>query len=130
MPAPSVATYSATAKVNANTSFRDLLDTGSTAALLRIRTSADALLIEIPLTDPCGTVNGTTGQLTLTFPGSPPNATATGTAAYGELCTSAGAVHLSLPAAAGTSAVSGQIVLNTLSIVSGAPVTVVSALIG
>lgn len=129
MPAPSVPTYSGTAKVNANTSFRDLLDSGA-AALIRIRTSADALLYEAPLNDPCGTVNGTTGQLTLTMPATPVNASATGTAAYVELCTSAGVVHLSAPVQAGTSAVSGFLVLNTLALVSGAPVSMVSMTIG
>jgi hypothetical protein len=127
MPAPTSATYSAAAKVAANTAFRDLLDSGA-AALLRIRDAADVLLVQFTLADPSGSVNGTTGVLTITPP-SATNAAASGTAAYAELCTSAGTVHLALPAQAGTAAVDGRIVLNTLALVSGAPVSIVSIVV-
>jgi hypothetical protein len=130
MPAPSVATYAAAALVAAHTSFRDLLDSGSGAGFVRVRSAADVLLAQIPMTDPCGTVNGTTGQLTITFSGPDTSADASGTAAYGELCNSDGTVYLSLPTQAGSSAVSGKLVLNTLTIVSGGPVEIVSATIG
>ena len=130
MPAPSVATYSAAALVAAHTSFRDLIDSGSGAGFVRVRSSADVLRAQVPLSDPCGTVNGTTGQLTLTASGPDTSADATGTAAYCEICDSDGDVHLALPAQVGTTAVSGKAVLNTLSIVVGAPVEVLSALVG
>lgn len=130
MPAPGSYTYSAAALVAAHTSFRDLIDSGSGAGFIRIRTSADLLLGQIPLTDPCGTVNGTTGQLTLTASGTDPSADQNGTAAYGEICDSDGDVHLALPAEAGTSPVSGKIVLNSLSITAGNPIELVSATIG
>jgi hypothetical protein len=130
MPAPGSATYSATALVNAHTSFRDLIDSGSGAGYVNIRDSSDVLLAVCPLEDPCGTVNGTTGQLTFAFDGRDESANATGTAAYAEFCDSDGDVHLALPAEAGTVAVSGKIVLNTLSIVSGGPVEILSATIG
>lgn len=130
MPAPSVATYSAAALVAAHTAFRDLIDSGSGAGLIRIRDSADVLLAEMTLADPCGTVNGATGQLTLTMPQSDASANASGTAAYGEICTSAGVAHLALPAQAGTSPVSGKIVLNTLTITSGQAVSILSVTIG
>lgn len=130
MTVPTVATYSAAALVAAHTSFRDLIDSGSGAGFLRIRNSADALLAQVPLNDPCGSVNGTTGQLTFSFSGRDESADATGTAAYGEFCDSDGDVHLALPAQAGTAAVSGKLVLNTLSIISGGPVEVLSATIG
>lgn len=127
MAVPSVATYSAAALVAAHTSFRDLIDSGS-AGILRIRDSADVLLASVPMSDPCGTVNGTTGQLTFSFSGT--GTAAAGTAAYGEFCTSAGVAHLSLPCEAGTVAVSGKLVLNTLTLVDGGPVEIVSATIG
>lgn len=129
MPAPSVATYSVEAKVGAHTFFLNLLDTGSNG-LIRIRSAADVLLAEIQMTDPAGTVDGGTGQLTITTTGPDTSANATGTAAYGELCESDGTVHLALPAQAGTAAVAGKIVLNTLSIVAGTPVTVITTTIG
>lgn len=130
MAVPTVATYSAAALVAANTSFKDLIDAGAGAGSIKIRDAADVLLATIPLADPCGSVNGTTGQLTLTMNGRDESADASGTAAYAEFCDVAGAVHLALPAQAGSSAVSGKIVLNTLTVVAGGPVEVISATIG
>ena len=129
MPAPSSATYSAAALVAAHTSFKDLIDAG-TAGSIKIRDSSDVLLAQIPLSDPCGSVNGTTGQLTFSIAGPDTSADATGTAAYGEFCDSDGLVHLSLPTQVGGVAVSGKLVLNTLSIVAGGPVAILSAIIG
>ena len=130
MPAPSSATYSAAALIAAHTALRDLIDSGSGAGFVRIRSAADVLLAQVPLSDPCGTVNGTTGQLAFSISGPDTSADASGTAAYAEFCDSSGTVHLSLPAQAGTVAVSGKIVLNTLSIIAGGPVGVVTATIG
>ena len=130
MAVPSVATYSAAALIAAHTSFRDLIDSGSAAGFVRIRDSADVLLAQIPLSDPCGTVSGTTGQLTFSVAGPDTSADASGTAAYGEFCDSDGDVHLALPAQAGTSAVSGKIVLNVLAVVAGSPFYLLSATIG
>lgn len=129
MPAPSVATYSAQAKIDAHTAFLALVDAG-TAGSIKTYDNSDVLLVTHTLTDPAGTVNGTTGQLTLTTAATTVNAAASGTAAYSNVCSSAGTVHLSIPAQQGTVAVSGKIVFNTLTIVSGQPVQILSALIG
>lgn len=128
MAVPATATYSAQAKIDAHTAFLALIDAG-TAGSIKIRNSSDALLCTTTLTDPAGTVNGSTGQLTITQ-ASTANASATGTAAYAEICDSAGTVHLAIPAQQGTAAVSGKIVLNTLSLVSGGPVQILSCTIG
>lgn len=130
MPAPSTYEYSAAALVAAHTSFRDLIDSGTGAGSIKVRDNSDVLLATIPLSDPCGSVNGTTGQLTFSIAARDESADATGTAAYAQFCDSDGDVHLALPAQAGTSAVSGKIVLNTLSIVAGGPVEVLSAVVG
>ncbi len=130
MAVPTVATYSAAALIAAHTSFRDLIDSGSAAGFVRIRDSSDVLLAQVPLDDPCGSVNGTTGQLTFAFDGRDESANASGTAAYAEFCDSDGDVHLALPAQAGSTAVAGKIVLNTLTIVSGGPVEILSATVG
>lgn len=129
MPAPSVATYSAAAKITAHTGFLGLVDAG-TAGSIRIRSAADVLLAESALTYPGGTVDGMTGQLTLTPAASETAAVATGLAAYAEVCASDGTVHLALPAVDGTQAAAGSVVLNTLTIVAGAPVAILSATIG
>ena len=130
MAVPTVATYSAASLVAAHTAFKNLIDAGSAAGSIKIRDAADVLLAQIPLTDPCGTVHGTTGQLTITMSGRDESANNSGTAAYGEFCDSDGLVHLSLPAQAGTAAVSGKIVINTLNIVANGPVEVLSAVVG
>ena len=130
MPAPTVQTYSAPALVAAHTAFRNLVDSGTAGGSIKIRDAADVLLATIPLSDPCGTVNGTTGQLTITPAGRDESADATGTAAYAEICNSNGTVYLSLPAQQGTAAVSGKVVLNTLSIVAGGPVEMLSVVVG
>lgn len=128
MAVPSVATYSVQAKIDAHTALLALIDAG-TAGAVKLRTSADVLLCTIPLTDPAGTVNGTTGQLTLTQ-ASTSNASASGNVAYAELCSSDGTVHLALPAQQGTSAVSGKWVMNTLALVEDGPVQLLSMVIG
>lgn len=130
MTVPSVATYSSAALVAASTDFKDLIDAGASAGSIKIRDSADVLLAQIPLTDPCGTVHGTTGQLTITPSGPDTSANATGTAAYGEICDSDGLVHLALPVQAGSTPTSGKLVMNTLSIVAAASVEIVSVTIG
>lgn len=130
MPIPTAAEFSVAARVAAHTALRDLIDAGSSAGYIAVRGDALQLLAMIPLADPCGTVNGTTGQLTLSIAGSDTSADATGTAAYADVCDSTGAVHLSLPAQAGTTWVAGKIVLNSLSIVTGTEVSILSAVIG
>lgn len=129
MPAPSVATYSVAALIAAHTSFRDLIDSGSGPGKIRIRSSSDVLLAEAILDDPCGTVNGTTGQLTFAID-TQEDAATSGTAAYGEFCDSDNDVHLALPCEAGVAPVSGKLVLNSLTLVGGGPVEIVSATIG
>jgi len=131
MPAPSVATYSVAALVAAHTTFRDLIDADPVLlGSIKIRDAADVLLAQIPLTDPPGTVNGATGQLTITPSGRDESANASGTAAYGELCDGAGLVHLALPAQAGLVAGSGKLVMNTLTVVAGGPVEALSVTVG
>jgi len=91
---------------------------------------AGGVVAHVPMVYPCGTVNGTTGQLVLAIAGPDSSADASGTAAYAEVCNSAGTVHLALPVQTGAAAVAGYMVLNTLSIVASAPVEVVSAVVG
>jgi hypothetical protein len=130
MAVPSVATYSAAALIAAHTSFRDLIDDGTGAGSIKIRDSADVLLAQIPLDLPCGSVNGSTGQLTFSIAGPDTSADNSGVAAYAEFCDGDGGVHLSLPAIQGTSSVSGKIVMNTTNIISGGPVEILGAVIG
>lgn len=129
MAVPTGVEYSAAAVIAANTAFLDLLDAESGNATIKIRDASDVLLATIPLDDPAGAVDAETGELTLDIDGSDDSADADGTAAYGEICDGAGAVHCALPCQEGTVAVSGKLVLQTLSIVQGGTVVMYSAVI-
>lgn len=130
MAVPSVYTYSVAALVAAQTALRDLIDAGTGAGSMKIRDANDVLLATIPLTDPCGTVHGSTGQLTLTIAERDESADASGTAAYAEFCDSDGVVHLAMPAQAGSAPVAGKLVMNTLVILAEGPVEALSVTVG
>ena len=129
MPVPTVATYSVDALIAAHTALRNLIDSGSSAGRIDIRGEALELLATVPLSSPAGTINGSTGQFTLSIAAVGSGAYS-GTAAYAEVVDGNNAVHLALPAQAGTAAVAGKVVLNSLSIVAGTEVSVASAVIG
>lgn len=129
MPAPLQATYSVAATTAFANAFRTLLDAGAGAAYLSVRSAADVELARVTLTDPCGTVSGTTGVLTLT-PAAASTVLLPGTAAYALLCDSAGVVQLALPAVAGLVAVTGWVVLNSLVLLAGAPVAALGVVVG
>lgn len=130
MTVPTTVTWAASVKVAAHTAVRDAIDAGATGGLIRFRDSADVLLGEAILSDPCGTVNGTTGQLTLSIATQEASANASGTIAYGEVCTSAGAVVVALPAQAGAAAVANKLVVQSLIVAIGGAINVLSATIG
>ena len=130
MAVPLAATYSIAALVVAHTAFRDLIDAGAGAGSIKIRDSADVLLAQVPLSDPCGSVDALTGRLTFAIAGPDTSADAGGNAAYGEFCDSDGLVHLSLPAVQGSASIAGKIVLNTLAIIAAQPVSVAVATVG
>lgn len=128
MPVPTGPTFSVAAKVAAHTAFKDLIDSG-TNGFLKLRDSGDVLLADIQLAFPSGTVNGSTGQYSISI-ASDPIADASGTAAYGELCDSAGTAHLSLPVIEGVTPTNGYITINSTNIVAGGPVNLVSFVLG
>lgn len=130
MAVPTAPTYSVAALVAAHTAFRDLIDSGAAAGFARFRDAADVQLAQVPLSDPCGTINGATGQLTISIAGPDASADADGTCAYVEFCDSDGDVHLALPAQVGTVPVSGKVVMNTLVIAALGPVAMLSATVG
>lgn len=126
MPAPTVATYAVDAIIAAHQSLIDLIDGGATAGKIIVRNSADGILAQIPLADPCGTINGTTGQLTFDIDDPDLSADASGTAAYVEFADSDSTVYLQVPAVTGTTPIAGKVVFNTLNVVEGYPVTMLS----
>lgn len=122
--------WSPTIIVAGNTALRDVLDSHATdPATVTIHDEDDVLLAQIMLQKPCGTVNGATGQLPLQPDGREEAAPAGGIAAYVTIRGGGGEPHRSLPCEAGVDPVSGRCVLNTLTIVQGGPVEIVSLVI-
>jgi hypothetical protein len=107
-----------------------LINAGTSGCFVRIYDANDIKLAAVPLDDPPGSVNGTTGQITLTATSPDSSAAATGTAAYCEIHTSVQQIVVRLPCEAGTATVSKRLVLNTLDILEGAEVSVSSITIG
>lgn len=130
MAAPYLLTYPPSLLVMVHILLLGQIDGETTPGKVTVHDSADVLLAEIPLSDPGGTVNETTGALTLAPSGPETDAPAAGTASYATLRDGAGGAIHSLPCEAGTSPVAGKCVLNTLSIQQGGTVELVSWVIG
>ena len=103
-----------------------LLDGAATAAKVTFHDSADTLLGTVPLTDPAGTIDGATGALTLTPDGRDESADAGGTPAYATIRDGDGLAYRSLPCQAGSFAVPGVCVINTMNIIAGGPLEIVA----
>ena len=121
--------YSADLWIAAHTAVLGVINGGASDPTVKIRDADDVLLATIVLDEATSAVSGTTGDLTLEILTQEDSAPASGTASYAEICDGDGAVHATLDCQAGTSPVPGYIVINTLSIVSGAPVEMLSATI-
>ena len=98
------------------------IDSGTGAGYVAIFSDADVELVRKNFSDPCGTVNGTTGEVTLTPTGTQSTAVA-GTPAYALICNSAGTSNSAMPVVQGTAPVAGSMVLNNLSISAGETLT-------
>ena len=122
--------YSAAAKVAANTSFRELLDSESGNAKMLLVNSGGTTLATITFDDPCGTVNGTTGQLTLTVHQNEANAPETGTIDEARIVDGADNVHLTIPVKQGTAPDPGWVVVSSTSVIAGGAINAQSVTIG
>ena len=116
--------------VAAHTAVKTAIDAAGGTAAVKVYTAGRALLlVTLPLQSPCGTVNGTTGQLTFS-PGTDGEAVAGGIAAIADVCDSNGKICLSCPCSSGTSPIADTFVLSSTSIVSGTTVSLLSATLG
>ena len=129
MPAPGIYTWADDIYVSAHQAVVANIDAGASFAYWDILDQADTVLATLLLDDPCATVNGTTGQITFSFTGGEVGLV-TGTASWARMYDSDGNPKLWMPTAVGTVAVSGFFVMNTTSIILGAPVGVASATVG
>lgn len=127
MAAEYLTAWNPTAIVAAHNALLTLIADGADAPRITIHNSSDTLLAECPLIDTAGTVNQTSGLLTLTPDGREDAAPAGGTASYATIRDADGTAMRSIPCQQGTSAVSGYCVLSTLTIIQGEPVEILSA---
>jgi hypothetical protein len=123
-------TVAAPLNIAVNTAVMNALDSGSGNALVKLYTAANVLLATCVLADPCGTVNGTTGQLTLSFSARDESADASGTAAYAAFCTSAGTEQFRLSCVESATPVSNSFAMPNLAVIALVPFEISSAVIG
>jgi hypothetical protein len=121
------AIFSVAAKSAAHTALMDLIETAG-AAKCRLHDASNTLLAEIILAG--GVINGSTGQLTFAMDTREDSAPASGMVSYGVITDNTNVEYIRLDAAQGTTPVDGFIVVNTLDIVSGAPVELISMTVG
>ena len=116
--------------VAAHTAVLGEIDAEGATAYVAIYDVGNVLLSTLPLDYPSGTVNGTTGTLTLTWGARDEAAAASGTANYATVCDAADKALLTLSCATGTVAVADTCVLGSLTVVAGSPVEGISLTIG
>lgn len=96
---------------------------------VEIKNSGGKLLSTLPLASPCGTVDTSTGELSINFGPRDDEAEESGTADIAELKDASGKMLLSLPVSQGSSSVPNTCVISSKAIVAGAPVEGVSFVI-
>lgn len=113
-------TYNTTLK---NTRMTDVVTAIGSTGFLNIYNASSTLLATIPLANPCGTVSGGV----LTFSGTPlteASANASGTASSATISTASAGGGTVVVSGLTVSSTSGDIVLSSVNIVAGQPVTI------
>ena len=119
--------YSTALWVAAHTAVLAEILEGSGTPKIRIRDSGDVLLAEVVIdTNGSNSKVETSGAITIAIATQEDSAAATGTASYAQILDADGTIHAELDCQQGTSPVSGYCVMNTLSVIEGAPVEVLS----
>lgn len=121
--------YSAAAWIAAHTALLTLIEDGASDSKIKLYDGSDVLLGEFVIDDATSDVSGTTGDITIAISTQEDAAIAGGTASYLDICDGDGAVVYRMSCQQGTEAVSGKCVMNSLTIVQGAPVDIISATI-
>lgn len=110
--------YSLAAWVGAHTDLMNRVNAGAGASTVKIKSAAGTTLAEATIDEADSEVDALTGVLTFEIDVQETDATA-GTASYVQVCDGDGDPHIELPCQAGSSAVAGYAVLNTLNILGG-----------
>lgn len=119
--------YSVAAWVAAHTALlTEMLDDTTAEPTLKLYDSGPVQLAEFVIDDAGSSVAAGTGDITILIATQEDAALASGTAAYLDFCDGDGTVHYRLTCQQGTVAVAGKCVMNSLAIVAGAPVDILS----
>lgn len=122
--------YSVAAWVAAHTALlAEMLDDTTAEPKLKLYDSGPVKLAEFVIDDAGSSVAAGTGDITILIATQEDAALASGTAAYLDFCDGDGTVHYRLSCQQGTVAVAGKCVMNSLAIVAGAPVDILSVTI-
>jgi hypothetical protein len=118
--------YSLEAWIAGYTALLGRINDGAGTPTVSIFDAAHVLLAEATLNDATSAVNETTGDLTLVILAQEDSAPESGTASYAQIRKGDATPVIQVPCQAGSVAVAGYCVLNTLSIIAAAPVEVLS----
>jgi hypothetical protein len=103
-----------------------MLDDSTSEPKLKLYDSGPVKLAEFVIDDTGSSVAAGTGDITIAIATQEDAALASGTAAYLDFCDGDDTVHYRLSCQQGTVAVAGKCVMNSLAIVAGAPVDILS----
>ncbi|WP_252178354.1 hypothetical protein [Endozoicomonas sp. 4G] len=106
-----------------------VITAGAGASTIGIFSAADVLLASATIDDAASAVSGTTGDITIAIAAQEDSSPAGGTASYAQIIDGDGDPHIQVPCVQGTEAVAGFCVLNTLVIIAGAPLEILSVVI-
>ena len=118
--------YSAAAWIAAHTALLTLIEDGASDSKIKLYDGSDVLLGEFVIDDATSDVSGTTGDITIAISTQEDAAIAGGTASYITICDGDGDVVYKMSCQQGTEAVAGKCVMNSLTIIQGAPIDILS----
>jgi hypothetical protein len=121
--------YSLNAWIAGYTALLGEITGGAGDATVSIFDDDDVLLAEATIDATASEVSATTGDITIEIDTQEDSAPAGGTASYAQIINGDAEPTIQVPCQAGSSPVAGYCVLNTLTIVSGAPVEILSVTI-
>lgn len=118
--------YSAAAWIAAHTALLTLIEDGASDSKIKLYDGSDVLLGEFVIDDATSDVSGVTGDITIEIATQEDAAIAGGTASYITICDGDGDVVYKMSCQQGTEAVAGKCVMNSLTIIQGAPIDILS----
>ena len=116
--------YSPAAWIAAHTALLTLIEAGASDSKIKLYDGSNVLLGEFVIDDATSDVSGVTGDITIEIATQEDAAIAGGTASYITICDGDGDVVYKMSCQQGTEAVAGKCVMNSLTIIQGAPIDI------